>query len=537
MNRSHRAALALAFLAAGLAARGQPSLIDQLFERHIRVKAATGAGVLHVLYERKTDPQAAPSSCYRRYVPGKGWLGEEQLQGAHRCVAFCQDALYVFRQDNYSVYRAADWTSYYIFRQDEGGQKSTWTSRKWLLPWSPEAACRVGDEVWVFGVDASGAVPGIRVARLAVASPDGLGPEPADAGKALTTASEASDLCALGRGGAARVFWHLSAGTGLSNELWQATFDGAAWSAPQRVPTPYPLSDYAVADHAGSVWLFCKARGERVKTSVPMMAASLANGRWSPPSPVPDALDPRFDWTLDIDAASFDGALYLFRACMNRVVAHRWSDGRWLAPETLFQLSPWPTYLFWWLMANIVVSLVLLPIVALSAFRVRGRPRLLIDAFGAQVPVASWSRRVAAQLVDILLTLLICSLALQWLGLVEGDGASEAEAFLSTIGVYSGIFFAYFALSEGIMGQSMGKWVLRIAVVGRDGRRPSILSVVLRNLLRPWPFLVPAAYLAGSLFLLLTATNQRLGDLLARTFVVDRPAEPRPEPEPTDFDA
>ena len=72
-------------------------------------KAAVGGGVLHMLYQRKADPQAPPASCYRRYVPGRGWLGEERFSGAHRCVAFFDDALYVFRDDNYSIYRARDW--------------------------------------------------------------------------------------------------------------------------------------------------------------------------------------------------------------------------------------------------------------------------------------------------------------------------------------------------------------------------------------------------------------------------------------------
>ena len=57
-----------------------------------------GPDALHLFYQRKADPQAAPSSCYRRYVPGKGWLGEERFHGAHQCAAFFDGALHVFRR-------------------------------------------------------------------------------------------------------------------------------------------------------------------------------------------------------------------------------------------------------------------------------------------------------------------------------------------------------------------------------------------------------------------------------------------------------
>ena len=523
MKSHHRAFLAAVVLAAGLAARAQPALVDQLFERHVRVKSAAGPDVLHLLYQRKADPKAAPSSCYRRYAPGKGWLGEEILHGAHRCAAFFDGALYVFRRETYSILRAENWKAQYLFgHEDERGPGNEWRTRHWPLPWAPTAACRVGEELWLFGVEAPGAVSRIRAARLVRGSSADSAPLPTAMGKGLKITARVSNVSALARGGSAMAFWQQD-GAGEGNELWHAWLDGGGWSAPARVPLPYEKSDYAAAGHEGAVWVFCKERGRRLKAELPLMATRLAGGQWGEPTAVPGAVDPRFGWTLDIDAASFDGTLYVFRACKNRVVAHRWSAGRWLEPETLFELSPWPTYLFWWLMANVLASLALLPLIAWAAIRTRARPRLVVPAFGSDVPAASWARRVAAQLVDLLLALLLCTAAAQWLGLGNGGQATEAENFLATVFLYSGIFFAYFVLSEGITSQSLGKWLLRIAVVGRDGRRPSIASIVVRNLFRPWPFLVPVAYLIGSLCLLITPTNQRLGDLVARTVVVDLP--------------
>lgn len=525
----------LLLLAAAGIARGQATIIDQLFLRHVRVKATVGGGVLHLLYERKADPQAAPTSCYKRLVPGQGWLGEEYLHGGHSCVAFFDNALYVFRRTNYSVYRAGDWTASTVFGPAdslEGGGGGEWHTNAWPFEWPPQAACTVGDELWAFGVEAAEGTRRIRAATIGPAAKPTASPGPKLIGEPLATKEPPSDLSAIADGSAALVFWHQDAAGREGNELWHASFDGSGWTPPQAVPAPYPACDYAAARHQNTLWLVFRARGERIKGSRPLVAASLADGHWRPPAEVPGARDPQLDWTLDIDAVSFDGALLVFRACMDRVVSHRFAEGAWGAPEVLIELSPWPTYVFWWLMGNVVLCLILLPVVGWAALRARAKPRVALRAFGTEVPMASWARRVAAQLVDILVGLLLASGALRWLEAPEA--ATGADGVLGTLGLCASLFFSYYVLSEGLTGQSFGKLLLRIAVVGRDGRRPAVGSTIIRNLLRPWPFLCPTAYLAGSLILLLTPANQRLGDLLADTFVVELPPPPAPEQQTTD---
>ncbi|HUT31855.1 MAG TPA: RDD family protein [Planctomycetota bacterium] len=528
--------IALLLLAIAAAAHGQATLIDQLFERHVRVKSAVGPGVLHLLYERKADPQAPPSSCYRRLVAGAGWLTEEQLHGGHRCAAFLADTLYVFRRAGYSVYRTTNWKAQAVFATagPPAKHESEWETRAWPLGWPPATACAMGGELWVFGVEASEGGERIRAAAIAPGAKEAPGSGPRLLGNPLTTPARPSDLSVLADGKAALVFWHQPAAGREGNELWHASFDGAGWGPARSVPLPYPNSDYAVARHEGATWLVCKARGQRIKESRPLLVMTLADGKWGEPAPVPGAVDSLWlDWTLDIDAASFDGSLLVFRACMDRVVAHRWSGGTWREPEVPLELSPWPTYLFWWLLANIAASLVLLPVVGWAALRVRTRPRPRVHAFGTQVCAATWARRVAAQLVDILVGLLLCSGVLRWLETSDAEAAAPgAEGILATVALCSSVLFGYFVLSEGLTGQSFGKLLLRIVVVGRDGRRPSVGSILMRNALRPWPFLVPTAYLVGSLILLLTPANQRLGDLLAGTLVVDMPPPAAASPWP-----
>lgn len=462
-------------------------------------------------------------SCYRRLVTGRGWLGEEYIHGGHRCVAFFNNALYVFRRTTYSVYRAADWTSARVFAAGTRSNpaEGEWETNQWPFRWAPQAACTMGEELWVFGADSAESSPQIRAAALSSLAKAGASATARLLGKPLPTSTQPSDISALASGGAAMVFWHQEAPDRRTNEVWHSVFDGNGWAAPESVRTPYANSDYTVAFHEGAVWLVCKARGERIKPSRPLLAMCRSDGKWSEPAVIPGAEDPRLDWTLDIDAVSFAGGLFVFRACMDRVVAHRWTGDHWEPPETLLELSPWPTYVFWWLFANVAASLVLLPLVGWTALRMRSKPRLSVRAFGAEVLVATWTRRVAAQLVDILVGLLIWTGVLRWLQ--PSETRVGADGFPGTLALCSSIFFSYFVLSEGIAGQSFGKLLLRIAVVGKDGGRPSVLGVIARNLLRPWPFLFPAAYLVGSLLVLLTRTNRRLGDFLGGTFVVDLP--------------
>jgi len=498
-------------------ALAQPSLLDQLFERHVRVKAAVGAGVLHVLYQRKADPKATPATCYRRLVPGKGWLKEEVLDIAHNCVVFFKGGLYVFRDDGYTVYRTADWRQPSLFA---GGGESKWEARQWPLDWAPKAACALGDTLLAFGTKAGSA-------KLHVAAIGEEGPK--DLGVSLTRPMAFSDVSAIAVGGEALVFWHESSGENGPTGLWYAAFDGSRWEPARRVPVPYARNDYAAAFYDGSLWVFAKARGERVRPSRPIVFMRQTEGEWVEPAVVERALDPKFDWTLDIAAASFEETLYLFRACKNRVVAHRLSGGKWLGPLPLIELSPWPTVLFWWLFGNVVACLVLLPALALVAFAVRNRPRPTVMVGELELRTASWPRRVAAQLVDIVATVLLCSLIGSWLGLADGRVAMESEYLPASVALYSGVYFVYYLLGEGLSGQSLGKWVMRIAVITTGGRRARLARISLRNLLRPWPFLVPAAYLVGSIVLLLSRGSQRLGDMAAGTCVVELPPPVRPE--------
>ena len=83
------------------------------------------------------------------------------------------------------------------------------------------------------------------------------------------------------------------------------------------------------------------------------------------------------------------------------------------------------------------------------------------------------------------------------------------------------VMLGYHALGEGLTGTSPGKWAMGLAVVGADGR-PGPKAVLLRTLLRMVDGL-PVFYLVGFVTSLASPGTQRVGDLAARTHVIERP--------------
>ena len=78
----------------------------------------------------------------------------------------------------------------------------------------------------------------------------------------------------------------------------------------------------------------------------------------------------------------------------------------------------------------------------------------------------------------------------------------------------------YHLFFETVMnGQSIGKKIIGIKVIGENGGRPAIHQYLIRWLIRPFDFAV-SFYLVGLLTVVLSKKNQRLGDLAAGTLVI-----------------
>ncbi len=85
--------------------------------------------------------------------------------------------------------------------------------------------------------------------------------------------------------------------------------------------------------------------------------------------------------------------------------------------------------------------------------------------------------------------------------------------------VFLFIIFAYFILLEAYAGGTIGKKALGLKVVDIDGKRIGILKSLVRNLLRLVDGL-PAFNILGLVLIASSSKNQRLGDYVAKTFVI-----------------
>lgn len=155
--------------------------------------------------------------------------------------------------------------------------------------------------------------------------------------------------------------------------------------------------------------------------------------------------------------------------------------------------------------------------------------------------VASLSARAVAQITDILITtavLILFMIALALADLLSGAGLVAVGALL-----FFAIRVPYHALAEILMnGQTFGKRLAGLRVISADGRSLSAHAVAVRNLMKEMEVFMPGTMLLASpelgrtaaLILLAWITillavplanpnRQRLGDILANTYVVMLP--------------
>ncbi len=133
---------------------------------------------------------------------------------------------------------------------------------------------------------------------------------------------------------------------------------------------------------------------------------------------------------------------------------------------------------------------------------------------------AGLGSRFVAQLVDLaVLTGLLVALGLvAWgAGVLIGNPLVPVVAFL-VAGFL--VFWGYFIASElAWSGQTLGKRLMRLRVVGTHGEPITAGQAIIRNLVRIVDFL-PSYYGIGAVAMFVTSRNQRLGDLAAGTLVV-----------------
>jgi uncharacterized RDD family membrane protein YckC len=133
--------------------------------------------------------------------------------------------------------------------------------------------------------------------------------------------------------------------------------------------------------------------------------------------------------------------------------------------------------------------------------------------------VAGLGTRAIAQLLDtliiggVLLGIVFASIA------IDQAGLSTVAFLFGIIGAFV-VVFGYFWTCEAFWsGQTIGKKVFRLRVVGDRGEPMTFVQAGIRNIVRIVDFL-PYAYGVGIVVLFINGKGKRLGDLAAGTVVV-----------------
>jgi uncharacterized RDD family membrane protein YckC len=168
--------------------------------------------------------------------------------------------------------------------------------------------------------------------------------------------------------------------------------------------------------------------------------------------------------------------------------------------------------------------------------------RLIVpEGIALHLPVAGLGVRWAAQIADILITVLALVALMVLLGLLD----LLSPRTLTAVGAlcFFLIRVPYYAITELIWnGQTLGKRLMRIKVVAQDGGPLTTHAIVLRNLMKEAEIFLPATLLvtldadragasllalawvlAGLAVPLANPRRQRLGDLMAGTYVIHLP--------------
>jgi uncharacterized RDD family membrane protein YckC len=140
-------------------------------------------------------------------------------------------------------------------------------------------------------------------------------------------------------------------------------------------------------------------------------------------------------------------------------------------------------------------------------------------------------RRVAAAVIDVGLMFVLLALVAGVFGNETESGAPVSEKMRGgPTGVFLLLTLAYFVATEKLSGQTIGKRVMKLRVVGLGGAPPTTGAVFVRNLVRFADWL-PFLYIVGAIAVAATGERRlRLGDLAARTTVIAADAPPPPPP-------
>lgn len=194
-------------------------------------------------------------------------------------------------------------------------------------------------------------------------------------------------------------------------------------------------------------------------------------------------------------------------------------SGDSFGPSPIAELPTAPTAQYW--MQVVVVTLLILAMIA----TLRQKPPVPSEVLEkSMLSLAPVGRRIAAGMIDAI-PLLAAGYYAQGAQPLHNFDELQTRMILPTFAGLA-IWVLHVGISEAIWQRSLGKYFFGLRVTGYDGLAPGAGRIALRNLMRVIDF---GMMFLPLLLVPLTPMRQRVGDLAARTLVVqDKPAEEPP---------
>ena len=144
----------------------------------------------------------------------------------------------------------------------------------------------------------------------------------------------------------------------------------------------------------------------------------------------------------------------------------------------------------------------------------------------SKLVTAGWGERFVAWIIDIIVVgifLVLFKWYFLWLGFVWFKFIDFSKIFISireplfiNVGFDNIIYFLYWMFTEGVLGQSIGKIVMKMKVTRLDGGRINMMQAAVESIGKA--FLLPIDCFIG--WLLYSKRHQRLFNYISETIVI-----------------
>ncbi|MFW6107603.1 MAG: RDD family protein [bacterium] len=498
-----RAALTMLAAAAVLAnaAVGRAQVLPTRYHKPV---AVAGADHLY-LFVQTVQAQKQTITCRRR--EGDRWTTVAQLRGDYTAIIWHDGHFYMFLERRV------------VKLEDETCRKVA--EAEWPYNWTAGAAAVRDGSLIAFCIGHDG---GLLRAYAPLADPEKTkGLLAADwKREPLYESGAGAPGCvgvrAVPIGDSCWVFWAVERRPGGGQVLQAAPLGRDGLGESDKVAVSDGRLGFAVAEHGGQPIVIFGTLPARLGGDRLLAYRLRGEHKWPPFVSIERVTNTCVEETVDLAAASSGGAVHLFLGVdcpilLSRILLSRFDGDRWAEPVSVVS-APWVD----WLVQNVAplaaVVVGCLVLFAVSLVRSWSRPHRA-EIAGLEYELASWWRRAAAYLLDLLVIGAVLLALHSYVGL---SGPAELVAAFFVIELL------YFSLFEARAGRTFGKRVLGLIVISRNGGYPSGPEALLRNVVRAadtWP----VTAIVGSMCVLNSRGSQRLGDMLAGTYVVREHSE------------